>query len=240
MCWKTVNLEARIKSGSRIQIENPSDWFVFCEIFVQGEYDDAIKLAFQNAENNSTLNILDIGANTGFFTLRVLDLLDSQSEKEISVELTAIEGSPVIFEQLKKRTGNLKNGKMSIKPVLGLVGERTGTGRISYSEFAAMTSTKRMTNGESTVVPFVDVEDLIESEARIDLLKCDIEGSEETFISNYGSLLSRTSVAIFELHHRLCDTKLCIALLEKAGLKPKVSIPTAGDTSTILFLRDMN
>jgi hypothetical protein len=53
-------------------------------------------------------------------------------------------------------------------------------------------------------------------------MKCDIEGSEESFIANYPDVLSRTERAVFEFHPRFCDVARCVELLASAGLAHSV------------------
>ena len=52
---------------------------------------------------------------------------------------------------------------------------------------------------------------------RIDILKCDIEGAEQRLIENYGDILRKTRVAVFEFHRDRCDTQRCRALLRDYG-----------------------
>jgi hypothetical protein len=68
---------------------------------------------------------------------------------------------------------------------------------------------------------------------RIALLKCDIEGAEELFLSTYPDLLSRVDTAVVELHHQFCSPVRCRELLAQAGLKRVRVIKTYGDDCTL-------
>jgi hypothetical protein len=64
---------------------------------------------------------------------------------------------------------------------------------------------------------YVDLSVLLGSTARIDLLKCDIEGAELLFLQNYPDLLQKVDVAVFEFHRDMCDVDRCQALLVEYG-----------------------
>jgi hypothetical protein len=49
------------------------------------------------------------------------------------------------------------------------------------------------------------------------LLKCDIEGSELSFLKNYKDLLYRVKKAVFEFHPTYCDKSQCFDILREAG-----------------------
>ena len=61
------------------------------------------------------------------------------------------------------------------------------------------------------VAKFVDV-------PRIDLLKLDIEGAEESFLTEYPEILAKTQVLLGEFHLKEIDYALCWETLEKSGL----------------------
>jgi hypothetical protein len=51
----------------------------------------------------------------------------------------------------------------------------------------------------------------------VHLLKCDIEGSELTFLETYRPQLAVVRSIVIELHHDRCDTERCMEILEGAG-----------------------
>jgi FkbM family methyltransferase len=235
LAWDAVGLTASTASGMELRIASPSDWFVFNEIFVKGEYDSAIGTAFDGAFDR--LNVLDLGANVGFFSLRVLDLLHVLGRNELKLEIVAVEGSPRYYRELATRLDEVGvNG--GVRPILGLVGKRSGQGIICETDFGARSSIVRTEEGDSASVRYVDLEAVLAPDTRIDLLKCDIEGAEELFIENYPQLLRHTRVAAFELHDTLCDTDRCRTLLNEAGLTMRHSTAGAPGTVTALFVRD--
>lgn len=234
-CWNAIGLKSTTASGMKLKITNPGDWYVFNEIFVRAEYDEAIELALSKA--NQHLTVLDLGANVGLFSCRVLDLADRRRREGLDISITAVEGDPVVFEQLKHRIDETAGLNSSVFPVFGLIGSRTGTGKISHSEFAPQSSIMRLKGGSTVEVPFVDLEPTVKMSPVIDLVKCDIEGAEELFIENYIELLGRTQAAIFEFHNRLCNVPRCVELLTGTGLALQTKSTNGKDTFTALFVR---
>jgi FkbM family methyltransferase len=186
-------------------IAGKADWIVFNEIFVENLYDRPIQCALDNCSLDNTLNVLDLGANVGFFTLRLVGLIYRSSAPKRSFVVNCVEGSPQVYSELHHR--------ISINPGLhgyvhlhhGLVGRRDGVSDIYESSFGAGNSTTPQHWSKPTTVPFIDLNNFIASESRIDLLKCDIEGSEQEFQDNYAELLRRTELAVVEIHHAHID-----------------------------------
>ena len=103
--------------------------------------------------------------------------------------------------------------------VNGLVGELQGEAKIIEQDFHVM-NTVSFDNNEPNgrYVKFIDLNSLFPENVEIDLMKCDIEGSELIFLENYQNLLTRVKSAVFELHHNKCDTARCREILKNAGL----------------------
>ena len=234
LAWNAIGLTAVTASGMKLRITSPSDWYVFNEIFVKGEYDKAIVAALANTSGR--MNVIDLGANVGFFSLRVLDLLRTRGRHDVMVDIVAIEGSPTCYRQL---TTTMREAGVNgtVRHRLGLVGLRWGEGVLHESSFGARSSMVRSERGGSTTVPFIDLNTIVAPGTTIDLLKCDIEGAEELFIENYPGLIRQTRVAVFELHQRLCDSRRCVQLLAGAGMIMQEDRRAADDTAIITFVQ---
>jgi hypothetical protein len=74
-------------------------------------------------------------------------------------------------------------------------------------------------NNDGDEVDYVDIEAFLPSGKEVDLLKCDIEGSEELFVKEYSGLLCRTKLAVFEFHGNDCDVDNCRNMLLSMGLE---------------------
>jgi FkbM family methyltransferase len=117
---------------------------------------------------------------------------------------------------------------------LGLAGQRSGAASISTSAHTGVNSIIDRSPSFSRVeVPFLDLTKLVPPDARIGLLKCDIEGAEELFLTNYPDLLRRVDTAVVELHHQFCSPVRCRELLMDAGLHRLSVLKTYGDDCTL-------
>jgi len=207
-----IQLKSKLSTGTPIEIKNRMEWIIYNDIFVEGDYD----LSIQNVLNapDSDINILDLGANVGFFDLRVAHLASlNQSKKRITI--TAIEGSKNLCEELTKRLAPLNvNANMKIDIVHGLVGSRSGAGLLYQFKDHGLNSTLRI-SGKPVEISYIDLTEACRQFKEIHLLKCDIEGSELSFIKNYPDLLRKTRAIVIEFHPEFCDVDQCIQTLKE-------------------------
>jgi len=213
--WESLKAKWKLRSGIEIAIENDSDWFVFNEIFANKEYDKAFEI-FLPFAGESPL-ILDLGANVGYFTLRVADELEQAGKH--NYKILALEAHPDNFKALSARL-NQRALAGKAEPFFGLAGHRSGSRElISSGQHYGHSAVAVESVKKKKVLDYVDIDVLVgDPNRRIDLLKCDIEGSEEIFISTYPGLLSRCAFAVFEFHAGECDVTRCRLLLSQAGL----------------------
>ncbi len=225
-----------LRSGLMIRVLNYNDWIIYNDIFVDGEYNDAIENLLRGTANSSRpARVLDLGGNVGFFTMRLVDAFLQQNRPEFEARM--VEGSPSTFRELQERLGaNEKLLQGRVRAVHGLAGERTGRAQIAES-FSHGENTLFNSTGHRTSVPFVNLEELVLGWERIDLLKCDIEGAEELFLRNYPDLLRRTDRAVFEFHHEMCDVPQCRTLLAEAGLQAALVVREFAKCSVEFFAR---
>jgi len=219
--WVFLKAKWALRSGLVIKIENDSDWFVFNEIFTNKEYDKAFQLFLPSVSQQPL--ILDLGANVGYFTLRVADELMLAGFDDY--EIVSLEASPSNYKSLQERLDQPLL-KTKAKSFLGLAGHKTGTSKVIHSDQHYGHSAEAAGTGNKvTEVSYVNIEALLTSPVKaIDLLKCDIEGSEEIFIAAYGDLLKRVNNAVFEFHAGECNIDNCRNMLQQAGLFSKAVI----------------
>jgi FkbM family methyltransferase len=212
--WMVQWLDLRWQTRSlvRLRVEHYSQWIIYNEIFVNGEYDEALALALDAPrETLSPLHIVDLGANVGFFTLRAFDRLLDRGGTRDRLSVTAFEANPGFAGDFASRV-LVDNGLGSrVRLVRGLVGARRGAAVLYHD------SVHPQSGRAGVPVPYVDLSAELADVPRVDLLKCDIEGSEERFIENYPDVLGKTGVAVFELHRDMCDTERCRAMLREYG-----------------------
>lgn len=220
--WEKVDLRWPLRSGMIAKIECPVEWVIYNDIFVDGEYDVPINKALELASNGKFI-FLDVGANVGFFTLRLVDIILRNQIPLTHLQGTLIEGSPSVYNKLTSRISELPaclddKIELELKLVHGLVGNRSGNGQIFEGSFHGMNSIFPVGNFVATDVPYIDLTSLYSEHCNIDLLKCDIEGSELLFLENYKHLLTGVRCAVFEFHHNYYNPRQCFDILAEVGL----------------------
>jgi FkbM family methyltransferase len=216
------------QAGLPIVISSLSDWDIFAEIWVSGEYDEPILQALESAAPGERVQILDLGANVGFFSLRCIELRNLHRPQQ-SLGITAVEGVDRTFRNLTRNLAGLGNARTSVALHHGLVGQRSGLGQIYDRAYAGAnavvpangkTSTMSFRGAHAVAGAYLDLETVLPPGVSVDLLKCDIEGSEEGFLRNYPGLLRRTRHVVIEIHPLHCKPDQCRQLLSAAGLQP--------------------
>ena len=109
-------------SGVRLRVADDSDWTVYTEVFRHGEYNVAINRALDSADAGH-FNVVDLGANVGFFTLRLIDVIRTRGDRSLDVAITAIEGSPQRVADLRSRILGDNGLTAQVRVMAGLVGE---------------------------------------------------------------------------------------------------------------------
>jgi FkbM family methyltransferase len=206
-------------------VRSDSDWGVANEIFVHGDYDGAILQAIRPDGQVEPLRILDLGANVGFFSLRCIDLYLLTNPPR-PLEVFAVEGSPSLFADLERRLSGSEYKNVTLLLKNGLVGRRTGRAMFHSSWFSSCTnqvsrdqkvSRNPLLNRYAEEGEYIDLEQFLPARCALDLIKCDIEGSEFEFLQNYPDLLRRTRNLVIELHPLHCDAQACRNLLDSFG-----------------------
>jgi hypothetical protein len=91
--YESLDLRWTLKSGVKFTIRSASDWMMFCDIFLDGEYDKPIHRALSANVTSGVVRVLDLGANSGFFTFCLADRAQ-QAAFPGSIQIVAVEGSP--------------------------------------------------------------------------------------------------------------------------------------------------
>lgn len=232
--YESLDLRWTLKSGVRFTIRSASDWMMFCDIFLDGEYDKPIHRALSANVATNAVHVLDLGANSGFFTFRLADRAQ-QTIFPGTIRIIAVEGSPA---NTRRFQNNLQEARLpagiQVKTVHGLVGERNGVGHILESYSWCMSHVDQ----RGAAVPYVDLSSLVRDWPRIDLVKCDIEGSEYDFLRVYADVLHKTCLAVFEFHNAASERiGECRRFLASYGLVNRELLRTCGPNTVELFWR---
>lgn len=239
--WATVNQLAfwsgrplgwTLPSGVKVAIKTQSDWAIYNDVFAGGEYDSALEPLL--AADNPL--VVDLGANVGFFSLRLADLWQ-RARRDDRFRVVCVEGSPVTFAQLARNVDQpALKGRCLVHH--GLVGQRQGQASISLSVRTGNNSVVSQVESYSRAqVSFLDLEQLLPAGERVALLKVDIEGSEEMFFDNYPQLLMRADRMVVEFHGELCDVPRCLRLIQQAGFPEGQALRRFDLQSVLLFAR---
>lgn len=234
-----LDLSWTTASGVHLRVANYNEWIIYNEIFVDAEYDRAIDLALRSDRAGQPLRVVDLGANVGFFTLRLVDRARVSGLLDTACSIMAVEGHPRLAAELARRVrfDNSLAGQVNV--VAGLAGADRGTGVLFSADGSpGDSSTKRAANSAGLLVPFVDIDRLVADVAAIDLLKCDVEGAELDVIRAHPALLRKSRVAVFELHEDLCPATRCRDALLEAGFGRELILRARGGCVLSAFLRD--
>ena len=219
-------------------ITNPAEWLLYNHIFVEGEYDLPINHVLAGAQAGQPLIVCDLGANVGYFALRFAHFARQHNKSSPSVRLDLIEGSPAVYRELQSRwqpdnpvapiTANLYHG---------LVGKRSGFGKMLETHRHYENKVLPGTADSGVSVPYLDITSLYPEGVDIDLLKCDIEGSEIDFLRNYLDWLIHIKCVVLELHHDQCDMGEMLELMNKAGFDEHLVLREKSEFSMHFFSR---
>jgi len=220
--YQILGLQYTLQSGVTLKVASKGEWWIYNDIFVNREYDLPIQTALQSRSPEHPFTVLDLGANVGYFTLRVVDLMRQSSLETFASDMTLVEGSPTTCRELQYRLSQQNLSLPKPRVIHGLVGQREGNGVIHESALHVKNTIMDTRQHDGVRVDFVDLYQIMEKRSKIDLLKCDVEGAELLFIQNYGDLLRRVKNAVFEFHHEQCDTTACTDLLAQLGFHQTV------------------
>lgn len=234
--YRVLDLEHILRSGLTVKVASKGEWWTYNDIFVDGEYDVPIHAAFKSRSLEQPFIVLDIGANVGYFSFRVLDLISQHDGERFDPNITMVEGSPKTFLELQERIQSQSQFTSRVRVVHGLVGQSLGEGIIRESGIHVKSTTIDVAEADGVKVDFVDLDALMRDKPEIDLLKCDIEGAELLFTQNYSDLLRKVKHAVFELHHDQCDTTQCVRDLERLGFRQTI-LRNSPSFSVCLFSR---
>ena len=212
-----LNLEHTFQTGIQTQISSFADWSLYNDIFIEEEYDLPIRNTFQNSGDK--VQILDLGANIGFFMKRMLHIRRVDFP-DIELEIICIEGAPQTFSELERQLPTLME-KESVSLMHGLAGKKTGSATLQINPFHAMTTLSLKDKKHGVSVNFIDLSEVTSKWGQIDLLKCDIEGAEQLLIENHQDLLNKTKRMAIEFHLDRVDREHCLNIACNCGLKSR-------------------
>jgi FkbM family methyltransferase len=237
--FEWLSLTWTTTSGITVRVATYNEWIIYNEIFVDGEYDPAIHAALGRVSGDRPFRVLDLGANVGFFTLRLFDRLRGSGRRDAACDVTLVEADAALVPVLDARLHHDNALAGSVRVVHGAVGRRDGTATFYPSAASPGNGSLEPRPGRGGVtVPSVDVDRVTRDMPDIDLVKCDIEGAELSFFELYPALLRKTATLIVEIHADRSPIARCRELLGAAGLTRERVLRDRGGCALHLYTRE--
>src|SRR5262249_17535651 len=102
--FEWLDLTWSTRSRVRLRVGRFTEAIIYNQIFLNGDYDRALALALDFLpDDGSPFQIVDLGANVGFFTLRAVDRLLDRGRRLDEFAITAFEGSDVFSREYQSR-----------------------------------------------------------------------------------------------------------------------------------------
>jgi FkbM family methyltransferase len=195
-----------------VKIDSTATLHLFKDIFVNEQYVAAFDLI------DSPQIIIDLGANRGLFLIYSCFIL-SKSNKLNNTRFLCIEPAEPNFRILME---HIRENCLAdiVEPLQGAVtGNRSGS--VPFYYFPKYHVTGKIAQGNkftTKMVPVIDLAQYVQGYQKIDLLKVDIEGSEQPFFSEFQDILRKTKVLVVEFHHNYVDYQESKSILFRNGL----------------------
>lgn len=217
--WRYQNLGTQTTDcGTRLKINSFMDHLVFKEIFLDKIYDEFILRTWKkNSKKNEPRRIFDLGANIGFFTVRCCEIWN-QLGTNSDLEFVIYEPSENCIGRLKDNLKAFDQKTFSFDIRNKLVGKKSGFDWFIEDKehhLGQCVSPKIEKKGHrySRKIDYHDLSQDLEL-SKIDLLKCDIEGSEVEFLKNFSSSLNGVHSIIIETHGQKAKDFVCKKMQE--------------------------
>lgn len=184
-----------------------SDVMALREVLRDREYD----FALPSLAGCKAPLVLDIGGHIGTFALWLASAMPQ-------ARILSLEADPETFALLAANAESARSHGANWQVLHGAAWHESGA-RLRFLGTGPSMSHRVSRKGEIEVdgITLADLlNQLAPGQAQIDLMKVDIEGSEEAFLCAEPALLRRIRCVIVELHPALCDAARVRALLSQA------------------------
>jgi FkbM family methyltransferase len=199
-----------LESGIKACLDSKVTLQLFLELFAQQSYAAALEAAAP------CRRIVDLGANRGLFMLFAFHYLRAHGRED--PQCVCIEPA---LENLRRARSHVAVNGLTSKVALiqgAVTGSRRGVVDFDYHprahQCAQIVSGKKWRDRK---VPVVDLGQAV-TFSQIDLLKMDVEGSEQRILQEYPDILAKTRVLVAEFHLDAVDHHLCRDILARNGL----------------------
>jgi FkbM family methyltransferase len=221
-------------STLRYRVTSLDNLLVAREIFAQGEYGALRRF-------RGIGSFADLGCNCGFFTLFVASLSEAATIRGLVVD-----AHPDMVDATRWHVEH--NDLTHVHPVWGLLGAAEGaSGRFFVNVDAAGSSQfARAPEGNVTEDPWREIVAPVVSlseewqrrfgDAPCDVLKVDIEGSEDALLRREADFLQRVGLLAIEMHRWIVDVDALDAFLNGRGFDAVEVLRSNGDVHVALYV----
>jgi FkbM family methyltransferase len=183
----------------------PMEWHLMQAILLEEEYGGPVARLF---EQHPPSIIIDAGANVGMFSVYALAKWDK-------VNVLAVEPDPDTFALLEQN--QKKNPSLNWRTFQYAFWETDGMISFESEDLSMAGHVSSDANGISVPSIRLDhfVEQYVQKDERISLLKMDIEGAEEAVLKASQGILNRVDAIVIEVHSEMCDESAVRDLLKR-------------------------
>lgn len=183
------------------------DTMAIKEVLVDAEY---AKVVDRLAELDAPV-VLDIGAHIGLFSISVL-------KKKPCARVLSVEADPQTYNVLIRNVAALQAQGADWEPINAAAWGEDGT-QLSF-EGSGPSMSHRVSDSGKVLVTAITLNSLVNRvlgrHGAIDMLKIDVEGSEESFLCAAPELLRHVHCVVIELHPGLCNVERVRGILANA------------------------
>jgi FkbM family methyltransferase len=172
----------RTKHGFRMRCEL-EDW-LSQHVFVSGSYEESTAhLVSRLVPPGST--VVDVGANVGFYTLLLSRLVGPTGR------VIALEPMPLALTRLRRHLSMNRVSNVEVHAVAAAADRRRASFFLGPAEHTSISSLRRRADSTEITVDCAPLDDLVEGEARVELIKIDAEGAEGEVLAGAARTLDR-------------------------------------------------
>jgi len=209
---KELGINLKLESGLTFPVTSLDNWNLINEIFVNNEYARPLDSIAGGAPNVAQVCFVDLGANNGMFSLYLVNRLRTAGFNGKIAGLLVEPASLCVAEIQSKLLPQLgASSGCELRIAHGLVGKRAGSAVLHLHAESLRnhldcsdSPTFRTTIGTEKV-DYVDLEKVAAWLPSIDIIKCDIEGSEFSVVANYANFLGKARNLVMEAHRDFGD-----------------------------------
>ena len=219
-------------SGLTLYVRDRSQLRLYQEIFVKDEFQLA---QFQAKTNLQAPVVFDVGANCGYFSMRILDAYPSATVYAFEPQERLVrEFKDVICENNLEQRAFCHHCALGKEDGTALLYQNRSP--ISASTIQAKAAKRKIINRQAVTVRSLNSvlkEKMIE---KIDVLKIDVEGAEMDVLEGGDQILGKVAFILIEIHKPFSDPEQIAGYLKKFGLERCVSLEK-GNNIDLVFTR---